>query len=106
MGFLFQRPMLSDLRFATGMALRTPATSIAAILALALGIGANTTIFSVVYGVLLRPLPYRDADRIVLVWQDMRKRGGPADEWATPGNYVDWRAETSVFESLAVAAGG
>ncbi|MGH9331582.1 MAG: ABC transporter permease [Vicinamibacterales bacterium] len=97
--------MFSDLRFGARMLARTPATSVAAFLALALGIGANTTIFSVVYGVLLRPLPYDDPDRIIMVWQDLRKRGGPSDEWATPGNYVDWKAETSVFESLAVGLG-
>jgi putative ABC transport system permease protein len=98
--------MFSDLRFGARMLARAPATTVAVILALALGIGANTTIFSVVYGVLLRPLPYGDPDRIVMVWQNLRKRGGPSDEWATPGNYVDWKAETSVFESVAVALGG
>jgi putative ABC transport system permease protein len=97
--------MFSDLRFGARMLARTPATTVAAILVLALGIGANTTIFSVVHGVLLRQLPYNDPDRIVMVWQDLRKRGGPSDEWATPGHYVDWRAETSVFESLGVALG-
>jgi putative ABC transport system permease protein len=98
--------MFSDLRFGARMLARAPVTTSAAILALALGIGANTTIFSVVYGVLLRQLPYDDPDRIVMVWQDLRKRGGPSDEWATPGHYIDWKAETSVFESLAVASGG
>jgi putative ABC transport system permease protein len=97
--------MFSDLRFGARMLARRPATTVAAILALALGIGANTTVFSVVHGVLLRQLPYDDPDRVVMVWQDLRKRGGPSDEWATPGHYVDWRAETSVFESLAVGLG-
>jgi predicted permease len=54
---------------------------------------------------LLRPLPYRDADRLVTVWQDMRARGGPADEWATPGNYADWRSEKALFEEVAVVSG-
>ncbi len=94
--------MFSDLRFGARMLARTPATTVAAILALALGIGANTTIFSVVHGVLLRPLPYDDPDRIVMIWRDLRKRGGPVDEWASPGHYVDWKEETSVFESVAV----
>jgi putative ABC transport system permease protein len=97
--------MFSDLRFGARMLARRPATTVAAILALALGIGANTTVFSVVHGVLLRQLPYDDPDRVVMVWQDLRKRGGPSDEWATPGHYIDWRAETSVFESLAVGLG-
>jgi putative ABC transport system permease protein len=97
--------MFSDLRFGARMLARRPATTVAAILALALGIGANTTVFSVVHGVLLRQLPYDDPDRVVMVWQDLRKRGGPSDEWATPGHYIDWGAETSVFESLAVGLG-
>jgi putative ABC transport system permease protein len=97
--------MFSDFRFGARMLARTPATTVAAILALALGIGANTTIFSVVHGVLLRQLPYDDPDRIVMVWRDLRMRGGPSDEWASPAHYVDWRAETSVFESLGVALG-
>ena len=94
--------MFADLRFGARMLARTPATTVAAILALALGIGANTTIFSVVHGVLLRPLPYNDPDRIVMIWRDLRKRGGPVDEWASPGHYVDWKDEKSVFESVAV----
>jgi putative ABC transport system permease protein len=97
--------MFSDFRFGARMLARTPATTVAAILALALGIGANTTIFSVVHGVLLRQLPYDDPDRIVMVWRDLRMRGGPSDEWASPAHYVDWRAETSVFESFGVALG-
>jgi putative ABC transport system permease protein len=105
MGLSSGGPMLSDLRFGARMLARTPATTVAAILALALGIGANTTIFSVVHGVLLRQLPYDDPDRIVMVWRDLRMRGGPSDEWASPAHYIDWRAETAVFESLAVAAG-
>ena len=59
---------------------------------LALGIGANTAIFSVVNALLLRPLPYPDAHRLVMVWQDLRARGGRAEEWDTPGNVADWKA--------------
>ena len=76
-----------------------------AILTLALGIGANTAIFTVVNALLLRPLPYGAPDRLVMVWQDLRARGGPADEWATPGNYADWRRETGLFQSVAVITG-
>jgi putative ABC transport system permease protein len=76
-----------------------------AVLTLSLGIGANTAIFTVVNAVLLRPLPYAQADRLVTVWQDLRGRGGPADEWATPGNYVDWRREKGIFDDLAVITG-
>lgn len=58
-----------DLRFAIRSFLRSPGFSAVTVLTLALGIGATTAIFSVVYGVLLRPLPYPDSDRIVRVWQ-------------------------------------
>src|SRR5688572_5871130 len=97
--------MLQDVRYAVRVLRKSPTFAVVAILTLALGIGANTAIFTVVNALLLRPLPYRDADRLVTVWQDMRARGGPADEWATPGNYADWRNEKTLFEEVAVLTG-
>ena len=97
--------MLQDVRYAGRVLRRSPTFAVVAILTLALGIGANTAIFTVVNALLLRPLPYRDADRLVTVWQDMRARGGPADEWASPGNYADWRSEKALFEEVAVLTG-
>ena len=87
------------------MLLRTPGFTVVALLTLALGIGANTAIFTVVNALLLKPLPYGNPERLVMVWQDYRARGGPADEWATPGNYIDWRAEKGLFEQVAVISG-
>ena len=83
--------LVNDLRYALRLFLRAPGFAAVAILTLALGIGANTAIFTVVNALLIQPLPYAHADRLVMVWQDLRARGGPADEWATPGNYADWR---------------
>ena len=97
--------LLQDLRYGARMLLRAPGFAVVALLTLALGIGANTAIFTVVNALLLRPLPYADPERLVMVWQDYRARGGPADEWATPGNYVDWRAEKTLFQQVAVISG-
>jgi predicted permease len=97
--------LLQDIRYAgRGMA-KARGLTLVAIATLALGIGANTAIFSVVNALLLRPLPYADPDRLVMVWQDMRARGGPATEWPGPSQHFDWKAETSVFESLTSLRG-
>ena len=93
--------LLRDVRYAIRVLWRSPAFTLPAIATLALGLGATTAIFSVVHGVLLTPLPYTAPDRIVTVWQDMRARGGPEQEWATPGNLADWSAESSLFSSVA-----
>jgi len=97
--------ILQDLRYAARLLLRTPGFTVVAVLTLALGIGANTAIFTVVNALLLKPLPYADPDRLVMVWQDFRGRGGPIDEWGTPGNYVDWRAQKDLFEEIAMISG-
>jgi predicted permease len=97
--------ILQDLRYATRLLLRTPGFAIVAVLTLALGIGANTAIFTVVNTLLLKPLPYARPDRLVMVWQDFRGRNGPIDEWGTPGNYVDWRAQRDLFEQIAMIGG-
>ena len=96
---------LQDVRYAFRTVRRAPGFAGAAIATIALGIGANTAIFSVVHAMLLKPLPYPQPNELVMVWQDFRGRGGPIDEWATPGNFVDWRAERSIFSSLASIRG-
>jgi putative ABC transport system permease protein len=94
-----------DVRYALRMLRRAPGFAAAAVLTVALGVGATTTVFSVVYALLVKPLPYPAADRLVMIWQDMRARNGPATEWATPGNFVDWKAETRLFASMASIRG-
>jgi putative ABC transport system permease protein len=93
---------LQDLRYGARMLARSPGFTLVAIVTLGLGIGANTAIFSAVNALLLRQLPYPSADRLVMVWQDMRARGGPATEWATPGNFTDWRASGLFSAATAV----
>ena len=70
-------------------------------LTLAVGIGANTAIFSVVNSVLLSPLPYKDADRLAIVWES-----GPKNDRnvANPANYMDWKEQNTVFTDLAAFA--
>ena len=97
--------LLQDLRYAVRLLTRSPGFALVAIATLALGIGANTAIFSVVNALLLRPLPYAEADRLVMVWQDMRARGGPAQEWATPGNFADWQQAGGLFDAIAAIQG-
>ena len=96
---------LQDLRYAVRSLLRAPGFAAVAILTLALGIGANTAVFTIVNALVLRPLPYPAADRLVMLWQDLRARGGPADEWASPGNVVDWRAQLPQVEGVAAIGG-
>ena len=97
--------MLQDVRYAARVMMKARGLTIVAIVTLGLGIGANTAIFSVINALLLRPLPYPDADRLVMVWQDMRARGGPATEWTTPANHFDWSAQQDVFESVTTFRG-
>jgi len=90
-----------DLAYALRAWRRQPGTTAAAIFALALGIGANTTVFSFVSGVLLRPLPYANPDRIVMVWQDRSAKGGPAREVFSPGLFIDWTTRASALQGIA-----
>jgi putative ABC transport system permease protein len=94
-----------DLRYGVRMLVKRPGFAVVAIITLALGIGANTAIFSVVNSVLFRPLPYRNPDRLVMVWEDHRSRGGPEKEWTSPTGFTDWRDQNGVFENVAAFQG-
>jgi predicted permease len=95
------RSWISDIRYSLRGLFRQPLFAVTAIVTLALGIGANTAVFSVVYGMLARPFPYPDADRLVMVWSSDRSRGWTrtdvslADAW-------DWKTRTNVFSDLAM----
>jgi hypothetical protein len=96
--------MLEDLRYGARVLARTPGFTVAAVLSLAIGIGANTAIFSVVNSLLLRPLPYRDADRLTILWN--RSPGlGITQDWFSTAQYFDIRSSQGSFEELAIAIG-
>ncbi|MGB7169961.1 MAG: hypothetical protein WBD32_13220, partial [Acidobacteriaceae bacterium] len=86
---------LGDLRYALRMLIGNPAFTITAIAALALGIGVNTAIFTVVYNVLLTPLTYPEPDRMVQFMNTFSDGNSPG---ASPVNFNTWRAQTSVFQ--------
>jgi len=93
--------LLDDLRYAVRVLRKTPVFTGAAIGTLALGIGANTTIFSLVQALLLQPLPYQNPDQVVLVWEDQTGAAGVPRAVSAPGNYRDWRASSRSFTDMA-----
>jgi putative ABC transport system permease protein len=93
-----------DLRYAIRMLGRQPGTTAVAILTLALGIGGNAAIFSAVDSLLLRPLPYHDPDRLVMIWEK-RHAEGVLDNTVAPADYVDWARMNTVFEAIAGQTG-
>lgn len=95
---------IRDLRYGIRFLLANRGFSAVVILALAVGIGANAAIFSVVNSIILRPLPYSDPDRVVMIWMDNRRMGIPEDIHSYP-NYVDYRDQNGSFESVAAYSG-
>ena len=93
---------LQDIRYAFRMLLKRPSFTVIVVLTLALGIGANTTIFSAIDAVLLNPLPYKDPQRLMVVWET-NKQLGP-EMWdrneAAIGNFLDWRSRNQSFDQL------
>jgi putative ABC transport system permease protein len=93
--------LLADIRFGARMLLKSPTMTFVALLALTLGIGANTAIFSVVNAVLLRSFPYTEPERLVLVWE--KKQGARTDQNVINlGNFSDWKEQNQVFSDMAV----
>jgi putative ABC transport system permease protein len=90
-----------DLRYGARMLLKKPGFTLIAVITLALGIGANTTIFSVINSLLLKPIPFRDAERLVLVWQAQANDPKSRNILSAP-NYWDWERQNDVFEKMAI----
>jgi len=91
--------LLQDLRYGIRMLARNPSFSVIAVLTLALGIGANTAMFTVVNGVLLKPLPYPEPDRLVMLWE--KQLSDSSLGTVAPANFHDWREQTHSFAKMA-----
>ena len=100
LGFL--KTATRNIRYALRGFRRTPGFTAVALLALMLGIGANTAIFSVVYAVLLAPLPYPDPDQLVMVWSKVNGHRSSV----SVGDYLDWRRQNTVFQDIGAWSGG
>jgi putative ABC transport system permease protein len=94
--------LLRDLRYAARMLLKSPGFTTVAILTLALGIGANTAIFSFIDGTLLKPLPYGEPERILMVWEKLPS--GERNGISTL-NYLDWKNQNTIFDGMAAMTG-
>jgi putative ABC transport system permease protein len=92
---------LNDIRYAIRNLIKRPAFTLVAAITLALGIGANSAIFSSVYALLLKPLPFPELNRVVAVWDSVPSRGVKRNEVAL-ANYLDWRAQNQSFEQLGL----
>ena len=97
--------IFQDCRYALRLLRKSPGFSVVAVLALALGIGANTAIFSVVNSILLRSLPYRDASRLVVAWETNASRGWQRSDTAG-STFLDWKEQSASFEDMAVLERG
>ena len=89
-----------DVRFGVRMLVKHRIATIVCVIALGLGIGANTAMFSLVNGVLLKPLPYPDSERLVSLSENQREQGQDFVNLTAPG-FTDWRTQSTVFEDLA-----
>ncbi|HEX7334941.1 MAG TPA: ABC transporter permease [Pyrinomonadaceae bacterium] len=94
--------VIKDIRYGVRGLLKRPGFTAIALITLALGIGANTAIFSVVNAVLLRPLPFHNPEELVIVWEDATFAGFPHNTPA-PANYVDWKAQNQSFADMAAS---
>src|ERR1044071_6829470 len=92
------RTLLRDLRFGVRMLSKSSGFTLVAVVTLALGIGANTAIFSVVNAVLLKPLDYVEPERVVALWESVPAKGG---RWrVAPANFLDWKGQNQVVEEV------
>src|SRR6476661_4508174 len=99
----FIETLWQDVRYGARMLLKNPGFTFIAVLALALGIGANTAIFSVVNALLLRPLPYKNPSQLVVIWENATHLGFPKNT-PSPANFLDWQKQNTLFEGMGAFA--
>ncbi|MFZ0286900.1 MAG: hypothetical protein WAL32_16860 [Terriglobales bacterium] len=92
--------LMQDVRYALRMLRKSPGFTAVVVITLALGIGANTAIFSVVNAVLIRPLPFPNANRLVMIWEK-RLPDGEQQNAASPATFLNWKEHATVFEQIA-----
>jgi hypothetical protein len=97
--------LLRDLRYSLRILLKNPAFTAVAVFSIALGIGANTTVFSVINAVLLKPLPYKDPGSLVLVWGDANQESLRKHNQVSATDVADFRAQSSAFEDVTTYTG-
>src|SRR5262245_4052687 len=90
-----------DLRYGARMLLKKPGFTLIAVITLALGIGANTAIFTVVNAVLLRPLPFKEPERVVMVWHKGVEASGGDRTPLSVADLLDWRAQSHTFDTIS-----
>src|SRR5262244_1574985 len=95
---------LQDIRYAIRMLRRSAGLTVVIIASLAIGIGANTAIFSVVNALLIKPLPYPDSERLAMLWLRSPGINIPQD-WPSPGQYTDIQNENRSFEAMSISLG-
>src|SRR6476659_2167312 len=96
--------LLQDLRYAARVLAKNPGLTLVIVLSLAIGIGANTAVFSVADALLLKPLPYPDPARLAILW--LRSPGiGIPEDWPSPGQYLDVQQGNHSFQQMAICIG-
>ena len=104
--WVWMERLVRDVKYGTRTLLRSPEFAIVSVLVMALGIGATTSLFTMVRAVLLRPLPFRDSGKLVMLYEHYRhNKGGDGFNAVAPGDYRDWRSQTHGFEDMAAMRG-
>ncbi|MGH7936467.1 MAG: hypothetical protein ACREF8_05620 [Chthoniobacterales bacterium] len=102
-GSSFLADLFQDVRYGLRMLRKNPGFTCIAVLALALGIGANTATFSVIDAILLKPLPYKNPNQLVMIWENATHLGFPKNT-PSPANFLDWRKQSTLLNGMAAFA--